>query len=67
MTGPMSEQPTEHRSTMPAQSQPRMPEIGTKPEKPPKRPSARAQAVRTAKAKISRRNSLRKQRQALKD
>jgi hypothetical protein len=51
---------------MPAQAQPLMPATDRKPEKPPEKPSARAQAVRTAKAKISRRNSLKKQRQALK-
>jgi hypothetical protein len=32
----------------------------------PKRPSSRAEAVRAAKARIMRRNSLRKQRQAQK-
>jgi hypothetical protein len=65
LTGPMSVQPTEHRSIKPAQSPPivRTNNEGTS-EATPKKPSAKAEAQRAAKAEISRRNSLRRQRQA---
>jgi hypothetical protein len=64
--GPMSVQPAQHGSIAPTQL--RMePTAGT--EAPPSRPkkqSPRTEAVRIAKARIMRRNSLRKQRQAQK-
>jgi hypothetical protein len=70
--GPMGTQPGEHASTMPTQVLPAMPTAGNKPgapqpEQPPVQEPTRGEAVRTAKARITRRNSLRKQRQALKD
>jgi hypothetical protein len=49
------------------QSQPVAPATDKKPKKISRKQSTRAEAVRIAKAKISRRDSLRKQRQALKD
>jgi hypothetical protein len=63
-TGPMSMQPAQHGSIAPAQL--RMePTAGT--ETQSSRPkSPRTEAVRIAKARIMRRNSLRKQRQAQK-
>jgi hypothetical protein len=63
-TGPMSVQPVQHGSIAPTQL--RMePTAGTEAQRP-KKPSPRAEAVRIAKARIMRRNSLRKQRQAQK-
>jgi hypothetical protein len=65
-TGPMSVQPVQHGSI--AATQLRMePTAGaeTQPTRP-KKPSPRTEAVRIAKARIMRRNSLRKQRQAQK-
>jgi hypothetical protein len=65
-TGPMSMQPGQHGSTAPAQL--RMeptPGAETQPSRP-KKPSPRTEAVRIAKARIMRRNSLRKQRKAQK-
>jgi hypothetical protein len=65
--GPMSLQPMEHGSIAPTQSQPMMPTTGKKPNTAfPKKQSARTEAVRIAKARIMRRNSLRKQRRAQK-
>jgi len=73
-TGPMGMQPSYHGSTMPFPLQPAMPALvgadapagdagGTAPAKPK---LTRPQAVRIAKARIMRRNSLRKQRLAQK-
>lgn len=64
LTGPMSVQPTEHRSIKPAQSPPMVPANKGTSEAAPKKPSTRAEAQRAAKAEISRRNSLKRQRQA---
>jgi hypothetical protein len=51
----------------PTQGLPRMPTVGKVLEKPkPKQRPTRTEAVDAAKAKISRRQSLRKQREALK-
>ncbi|MDO9294678.1 hypothetical protein [Bradyrhizobium sp.] len=60
----MSVQPVEHGSITPMQSRPTS-ETTKKPKKASKQ-TTRADAVRIAKAKISRRGSLNKQRQALK-
>jgi hypothetical protein len=64
--GPMSVQPARHGSIAPTQL--RMePTAGTATQpSPPKKPSPRTEAVRIAKARIMRRNSLRRQRQAQK-
>jgi hypothetical protein len=62
----MSMQPVEHGSIAPAQLR-MMPTTGAETTQPlPKKQSPRTEAVRVAKARISRRNSLRKQRQAQK-
>ena len=66
LTGPMSVQPVEHGSITLMQSRPMTSETNKKPKKPSRKQSTRADAVRIAKAKISRRGSLSKQRQALK-
>jgi hypothetical protein len=58
-------QPVEHDSITLMQSRPQTSEMNGKPKKARKR-STRTEAVRTAKARISRRGSLSKQRQALK-
>jgi hypothetical protein len=65
--GPMNMQPVAHNSIAPTQVLPMMPTVGgdTKTPLPKKRPT-RADAVQIAKARIMRRNSLRKQRQAQK-
>jgi hypothetical protein len=68
--GPMSMQPVDHSSTMPAPLLPAMPGLSDPegPEaSPAKKKPARTDAVRAAKARIMRRNSLRKQRQAQRD
>lgn len=62
----MSVQPFEHGSITLMQSQPMSADTNRKPKKVSKKQSIRADAVRIAKAKISRRGSLSKQRQALK-
>lgn len=62
----MSVQPVEHGSITPMQSRPVTSEVTNKPKKASRKQSSRADAVRIAKAKISRRGSLSKQRQALK-
>jgi hypothetical protein len=64
--GPMRTQPIEHDSTIATQVLPVMPSAG-KVEKAPqsKQEPTRADGVRVAKAKITRRNSLRKKRAAL--
>jgi hypothetical protein len=61
-TGPMRMQPLDRGSGMPTQGLPMMP--GAKAAVPPqqKRQPSRAEAVRAANARITRRNSLRKQR-----
>lgn len=65
LTGPMSVQPVEHGSVTLMQLRPMTTVTNDKP-KASRKQSARADAVRIAKAKISRRDSLSKQRQALK-
>ena len=68
-TGPMGMQPGYHGSTMPAHLQPAMPapiDTDALITPPPKTKLTRTEAVRIAKARIMRRNSLRKQRQAQK-
>jgi hypothetical protein len=75
-TGPMGMQPPERGRMAPTQMQPMMPgcpgtrtgEIkgGTKPSAPEKKQRTRTEAVRAALARITRRNSLRKQRDAQK-
>jgi hypothetical protein len=67
LTGPMNVQPLAHGLDTLMQPQATTPATETKPKKLARKQSARADAVRIAKAKISRRSSLRKQRQALKD
>jgi hypothetical protein len=70
--GPMGMQPVEHGPLAPTQMLPLMP--GTKGEQgeeartpaPEKKQRTRAEAVRAVLARITRRNSLRKQRDALK-
>ena len=65
--GPMSVQPVEHSSTAPNQLPAMASTIGEEKKTPlPKNQQARMDAVRVAKARIMRRNSLRKQRQAQK-
>jgi hypothetical protein len=67
VTGPMKTQPVEPASNVPTPVLPMMP-TGKKLKKAPQpkqNPKTRAEAVRIAKAKITRRNSLRKQREAL--
>jgi hypothetical protein len=70
-TGPMGTQPAERATNMPTQVQPAMPAAGGKAKAahPPQEPAepSRTEAVRAAKARITRRNSLRTQRKALKD
>jgi hypothetical protein len=56
----MGLQPVEHRSILVAQSPSMKPESA---QAAPKKPPTAEEALRTAKAKISRRNSLRKQRE----
>jgi hypothetical protein len=65
--GPMTMQPVERGSTMPTQGLPIMPTVGkaAKTQQPKQQPT-RMEAVRAANAKITRRNSLRKQRDAQK-
>jgi len=65
--GPMDMQPVAHGSTAATPLLPMMPAAGEPPKKSvPKKQPTRTEAVRAAKARISRRNSLRKQRQAQK-
>jgi hypothetical protein len=65
----MSIQPIDHGATMPAPVLPAMPATnGAEDPKPlPKARPTRTEAVRIAKAKIMRRNSLRMQRKAQKE
>ncbi len=66
-TGPMSTQPVGRGSIMPIQALPLMPTAGKATEVPqPKKQPTRTEAVRAAKAKRTRRESLRKQRSAQK-
>jgi hypothetical protein len=58
----MSVQPVEHGSITLNQSPSEKPTIDWPPEADTKKQSARAEALRIAKAKITRRNSLQKQR-----
>jgi hypothetical protein len=68
LTGPMSMQPAEHRSARPTPLQPMMPTTGNRPKKASaKKRSMRMEAVRAAKARMMRRDSLRKQRRAQRD
>jgi hypothetical protein len=63
--GPMRTQPVERVSTMLTPVLPMMPTAGKVGKTPqPKRTPTRIEAVRAAEAKITRRNSLRKQRDA---
>jgi hypothetical protein len=65
--GPMNMQPVEHSSTARNQLPTMMSTLGADKKTPlPKNQQARMEAVRAAKARIMRRNSLRKQRQAQK-
>jgi hypothetical protein len=65
-TGPMSTQPVGRGAIMPTQALPMMPTAGKAMKAPePKKQPTRTEAVRAAKAKITRRESLRKQRDAL--
>jgi hypothetical protein len=65
-TGPMTTQPLRRGSVMPTQALPMMPAAGKALNAPhPKKQPTRTEAVRAAKAKITRRESLRKQRDAL--
>jgi hypothetical protein len=66
-TGPMRTQPIEHASIMPIQVRPVMPTVGMMKKAPqPKQKPTPTEALRAATAEITRRESLRKQRQALK-
>jgi hypothetical protein len=66
VTGPMKTQPVERASNMTTPVSPMMPTGGRLKNAPqPKNKRTRAEAVRVAKAKITRRNSLRKQREAM--
>jgi hypothetical protein len=65
-TGPMRMQPIERASMMPTPVLPMMPTAANaKTSMGPKQKPTRADGVRVAKAKITRRDSLRKQREAL--
>jgi hypothetical protein len=64
-TGPMRTQPVENVWTMPTQVLPMMPTVGEQKKTPqPKMKPTRKEAVRVAKARITRRKSLRMQRDA---
>jgi hypothetical protein len=64
--GPMTMQPVDRSATMPAPVLPDMADAASPIASPPKAKSTRTDAVRDAKARITRRNSLRMQRQAQK-
>jgi hypothetical protein len=67
LIGPMNMQPVEHSSTARNQLPTMMSTLREDKRTPlPKNQQARMEAVRAAKARIMRRNSLRKQRQAQK-
>jgi hypothetical protein len=63
--GPMRTQPIERAWAMSTPALPKMPAVGGVSTPKPKQKPTRAEAVRVAKAKITRRKSLRKQREAL--
>jgi len=65
-TGPMKTQPIERASTIPTQVLPMMPTAGRANTPLQKSEPTRTEAVRAAKARMTRRCSLRKQRDALK-
>jgi hypothetical protein len=66
-TGPMRMQPIENGATMPTPVLPMMPTTGEQRQTPqPKKEPTRMEAIRAAKARITRRSSLQKQREALK-
>jgi|SRR5271169_3942663 len=66
--GPMRTQSIDHASIMLIQVRPVMPTVGMVKNAPqPKQKTTRTEAVRAAKARMTRRASLRKQREALKD
>jgi|HubBroStandDraft_5_1064220.scaffolds.fasta_scaffold102303_4 hypothetical protein len=66
VTGPMKTQPVERASNATTPVLPMMPTGQSSKNTPePKKKRTRTEAVRVAKAKITRRNSLRKQREAL--
>jgi hypothetical protein len=64
--GPMITQPIERPSILLTQVRPRLPHVGANKTLLPKQKPTIVEAVRAAKAEITRRESLRKQRQALK-
>jgi hypothetical protein len=65
-TGPMRNQPNEHASIVPVQVQPARPtQVKRAPE--PKQKPTRTEAAHAAQATMTRRASLRKQREALRD
>jgi hypothetical protein len=65
--GPMRTQPIDRGSIMPTPVLPLMPAVGEQMKTPqPKKPPTRMEAIRVAKARITRRSSLQKQREALK-
>jgi hypothetical protein len=65
--GPMSMQPVAHGSIASTPLLPMMPTVNAQQKTPyPKKRPTRSEAVQIAKARIMRRNSLRKQRQAQK-
>jgi hypothetical protein len=64
--GPMRTQPIERATIIATPVQPKMPWVGKVKKVPqPKQKPTRTDEVRAAKAKITRRNSLRKQRESL--
>jgi hypothetical protein len=63
----MITQPIERPSILPTQVRSTLPHVGVNKTLLPKQKPTRAEAVRAAKAEITRRESLRKQRQALKE
>jgi hypothetical protein len=67
LTGPMRTQTIANGSTMPTPVLPMMPTVGeqSKTRQPTKEPT-RMEAIRAAKARMTRLNSLQKQREALK-
>jgi hypothetical protein len=71
LCGPMTTQPFENRETIPTQTQPMMPAAGKQRIAAPNTPVGKGrpcnnQPVSTESARISRQNSLRKQRKAQK-
>jgi hypothetical protein len=65
-TGPMITQPIGRPSILFTQVRPTLPTVGVNKTLLPKQKPTMAEALRAAKAEITRRESLRKQRQALK-